>query len=158
MPDHAFAGSIRTMQRFFNTTTKCFDESDAAFAAKPGMFTVAQHIAHTAQVVRWFVDGAFSSQGMDLDFEKMEKEVRKVTTLYEARDWFESVCADVIKIVESKSAAEFAQPIAGTIMAGERRSAIFEALADHTAHHRGALAVYARLVGKVPAMPYAASE
>ncbi len=25
---------------------------------------------------------------------------------------------------------------------------------SHTAHHRGALAVYARLLGKVPAMPY----
>jgi hypothetical protein len=26
---------------------------------------------------------------------------------------------------------------------------------DHTAHHRGALTVYSRLLGKVPKMPYA---
>ena len=31
---------------------------------------------------------------------------------------------------------------------------VIGALADHTAHHRGALAVYARMVGKEPKMPY----
>src|SRR4029077_14077181 len=102
MPDHAFAESIRTMQRFFETTTKCFDASDAAFAAKPGLFTVAQHIAHTAQTLRWFVDGAFAPGGMRMDFEEMEKEVRAVTTLFEAREVFQSACADTIKIVEEK--------------------------------------------------------
>jgi uncharacterized damage-inducible protein DinB len=33
--------------------------------------------------------------------------------------------------------------------------AIFGAITDHTAHHRGALTVYARLAGAVPPMPYA---
>ncbi|MCF8432232.1 MAG: DinB family protein [Melioribacteraceae bacterium] len=32
--------------------------------------------------------------------------------------------------------------------------AVVGAIADHSAHHRGALAVYARLAGKVPKMPY----
>jgi uncharacterized damage-inducible protein DinB len=32
--------------------------------------------------------------------------------------------------------------------------AIFGAITDHTAHHRGALTVYARLNGIVPPMPY----
>ena len=36
-------------------------------------------------------------------------------------------------------------------MAGAPRSSIVDGLADHTAHHRGSLAVYARLRGKVPA-------
>ncbi len=34
------------------------------------------------------------------------------------------------------------------------RFAIFSAITDHTAHHRGALTVYARLKGIVPPMPY----
>jgi len=32
---------------------------------------------------------------------------------------------------------------------------VINAIVDHTAHHRGALSVYARLPGKVPMMPYA---
>jgi uncharacterized damage-inducible protein DinB len=39
-------------------------------------------------------------------------------------------------------------------MGGAPRLAVFVAIADHTAHHRGALAVYARLNGIVPPMPY----
>ena len=39
-------------------------------------------------------------------------------------------------------------------MGGQPRLAIFGALTDHTAHHRGALSVYTRLLGKVPPMPY----
>jgi len=27
-------------------------------------------------------------------------------------------------------------------------------MVEHTAHHRGALTVYSRVLGKVPAMPY----
>jgi uncharacterized damage-inducible protein DinB len=49
-----------------------------------------------------------------------------------------------------------AAPIAdGPVLGGAPRSAILAAMGDHTAHHRGALTVYARLRGKTPAMPYA---
>ena len=149
-----YGDCIRTKQKFFNTSTAIFDEADSDFAPKPGMFTVAQHVSHAAQTVRWFVDGAFSPEGMSSDFEGMEKEVRKVTSLSAARKQFDEACDYAVKFVDSKSAADFNVPIAGHIMAGEPRHAIFQALADHTAHHRGALAVYARLIGKVPPMPY----
>ena len=43
----------------------------------------------------------------------------------------------------------------GPIMGGVPREAFVNGLADHTAHHRGALTVYSRLLGKVPDMPYA---
>jgi uncharacterized damage-inducible protein DinB len=42
----------------------------------------------------------------------------------------------------------------GPIMGGVPRMAVFGAINDHTAHHRGALTVYARLNGIVPPMPY----
>ncbi len=35
------------------------------------------------------------------------------------------------------------------------RIAIVGAMAEHMAHHRGALSVYARLLGYAPPMPYA---
>ena len=40
-------------------------------------------------------------------------------------------------------------------MGGVPRAAILSGITDHTAHHRGALTVYARLLGKTPPMPYA---
>jgi uncharacterized damage-inducible protein DinB len=39
-------------------------------------------------------------------------------------------------------------------MGGMPRESIIGGIVDHTAHHRGALSVYARLVGREPAMPY----
>jgi len=45
-------------------------------------------------------------------------------------------------------------PITAEIMKGAPKMSIVYALADHTAHHRGALSVYARLLGKKPQMPY----
>jgi uncharacterized damage-inducible protein DinB len=39
-------------------------------------------------------------------------------------------------------------------MGGEPRLAIVGAICEHTAHHRGALAVYARLLGYAPPIPY----
>lgn len=154
MSHHPFAESIRTTKNFFDNATKCFEEPDSTFAPKPGMFTTAQHFAHAAQAIEWFVGGAFRPEGMSTDFEGMEKEVRAVTSLKAAREWMDRACAHAIDVIEKKPAADFDAPIAGTIMAGEPRKAMFEAIADHTAHHRGALAVYARLIGKAPAMPY----
>lgn len=154
MANNTYAQCIRIKQKFFNTSTAVFDEPDANFAPRPGMFTVAQHIAHAAQTVRWFIEGAFSPTGMTMDFEGMEKEVRQVKSLCAARKDFNDACDCAIQIVDSKSRSDFAEPIAGHIMADEPREAIFQALADHTAHHRGALTVYARLLGKVPPMPY----
>jgi uncharacterized damage-inducible protein DinB len=46
-------------------------------------------------------------------------------------------------------------PIAdGPVLPGQPRAAIIAAIAEHTAHHRGALAVYARLLGYAPPIPY----
>jgi uncharacterized damage-inducible protein DinB len=56
--------------------------------------------------------------------------------------------------VRAHSFEEWQEPIASGIMGGAPRAAIFSGMADHTAHHRGALAVYARLTGKTPEMPY----
>src|SRR5712671_6755432 len=128
MPDHTFAQSIRTAKKFFDTGTKCFDEADSTFAPKPEMFTVAQQIAHAAQTIEWFVDGAFNSAGMTVDFEAMEKGLRKVTSLIDARAWMDRACKKAVDAVAAHSKAEFDQPIAGTIMAGEPRHAIFEAM------------------------------
>ncbi len=42
----------------------------------------------------------------------------------------------------------------GPVMGGAPRMAIISAIEEHTAHHRGALSVYSRLLGLGPPVPY----
>ncbi len=53
-------GELAATGKFFTKTAECLEEKDSGFAPKPGMFTVAQHVAHVAQAIDWFVEGAFA--------------------------------------------------------------------------------------------------
>ena len=143
------------IKEFFDRSTRALDEADSGFIPAPGMYTAAGQIAHAAQVVEWFCDGAFAPGGFDLDFERQDKEVRAVTSIKAAREWMEKACKNAAKTIDAHSEAEWDALLPeGPIMGGHPRLYIFGAIRDHTAHHRGALTVYARLVGKVPPMPY----
>jgi len=145
---------LDTVREFFHNSTACLEEKDSTFAPHEGMFTVAQQIAHTAQSIDWFVAGGFGS-GFGLNFEKHIAETNACTSLAKAMDWFDRSVAEAKETIGSKSDAELLAPIPeGPIMAGAPRMAVVAGLADHTAHHRGALGVYARALGKTPAMPY----
>jgi len=148
-------GELSATHEFFNRSTRELAEPDSGFAPKEGMFTAAGQIAHVAQTINWFVDGAFASGGFSMEFEAMDKEVRGYTSIAAARAWFEKAVAHAHAVIEAHSDAEWMVALPpGPIMGGQPRSAIFGAINDHTAHHRGALTVYARLLGKVPPMPY----
>jgi len=148
-------GQLASMKEFFDRSTRVLQEADSAFAPKEGMFTTAQHVAHAAQTIEWFMRGAFAPGGFDLDFERMDRDVRGVTSLNAAREWLDRACAAAKATVDGHSEDEWAAALPpGPIMGGIPRLAIFGALTDHSAHHRGALTVYARLLGKVAPMPY----
>jgi len=148
-------GQVASMKEFFNRSTRSMVEDDSTFTPQPGLFTAAQQVAHAAQTVEWFVNGAFAPAGFDLDFEKLDKEVRAVTSLTAARAWFDRACDATIGTINDHSEEEWMAPLPeGPIMGGLPRMVIFGALTDHSAHHRGALTVYTRLLGKVPPMPY----
>lgn len=147
-------GTIETTRRFFLTTISCFGEGDSAFAPQEGMFTVAQQVGHTAATVDWFVAGAFErADGFDMDFAAFEARVRTVSSLAAARAWLDRSFATAAQAIRA-NAARLGEPLPPGIMGGMPRGCIAGAINDHTAHHRGALAVYARLRGKVPPMPY----
>jgi uncharacterized damage-inducible protein DinB len=146
---------LTAMKEYFDRSTRVLEESGSGFAPKGGMFTTSQLVAHVAQTVDWFIQGAFNEDGFDLEFERMDKEVREVVSLTAARGWLARAFAAAAKALQDHSEAEWAEPLPeGPIMGGLPRYAVLGALADHTAHHRGALTVYARLLGKVPPMPY----
>jgi uncharacterized damage-inducible protein DinB len=155
MAQTGYAIPVQQALRFFNTTTSVFTEDDAEFAPITSLFTVAQHIAHVAQTIEWFMAGGFGEQDFDLNFAEHEQTVRRVTTLAEARTWLDKAVADADAVLQEQTAETMLAPLPdGPIMGGEPHAAIVGAIVEHTAHHRGALAVYARLRGKVPPMPY----
>jgi uncharacterized damage-inducible protein DinB len=119
------------------------------------MMTVAQQVAHVAQTIDWFIEGAFRPEGFDQDWEEHAGIVAAYDSLEKARAWFEQAIAGASQRVATLSDAELLVPLPeGPIMGGVPRFGIFGAITDHTAHHRGALTVYARLNGIVPPMPY----
>jgi uncharacterized damage-inducible protein DinB len=149
-----FALQVKELEKFFDKSTSVLTEKDSKFAPAKGMFTVAQHVAHVAQTVDWFIEGAFRKAGFSMDFEGMNKETMKATSLKKAQAWLKQACKKAVSVLEKKSREDMQKPITGPLMTGEPRIAIIHAMSDHTAHHRGALTVYARLLGRVPPMPY----
>ena len=155
MKPRALVAELKSFKTFFDRMTACLTEEDAAFAPAEGLRTTAQMVAHVAQTIDWFVEGAFRDGGFDMDFEKIEGGIAGVTSLAAARERLDRAFATAEKVILEHSADEWAAPLpAGPVMGGTPRFAIFGGINDHTAHHRGALGVYARLRGRVPAMPY----
>ena len=145
---------LRSSLKYFQATASTFTEEDSGFAPQPELFTVAGHVAHAADSVDWFVEGAFG-KGWNMDFEGMIAAVKAVTSLAEANAWLERAYEAAVAAVESASEEELLAAIPDKrIMGGAPRSAIVNGVSDHSAHHRGALTVYARLMGKTPKMPY----
>ena len=145
---------LASTQKFFNTTLSVFEPEDASFAPFPELYTVAGHVAHTADSIDWFIEGAFGA-GWDMDFEALIAKAKAVTSLPEAIGWLERAFANAVDVVGATSNEALFESIPDTrIMGGAPRAAVVSGIVDHTAHHRGSLAVYARLIGKEPLMPY----
>jgi uncharacterized damage-inducible protein DinB len=155
-PQHYnFAQQLLSSKEFFERSTGVLDEADSAFRPQEGMMTVAQQVAHTAQTLDWFIEGASGREGFDLDFEKHAKALQGVTSLAAARRMLETAYANAIRFLGSQSPEDLSRPLPpGPVMGGQPISDIVWAMVEHTAHHRGALTVYSRQLGKVPAMPY----
>ena len=153
----AAAGLVSQLEstlKFFKTTLSVFEEQDSGFAPNPELYTVAGHVAHAADSVDWFIEGAFGG-GWDMEFDVLIQRAKDVTSLGEAIAWLDRAFANATAVIGAASDQDLYSPIPDTrIMNGAPRVAVVSGIVDHTAHHRGSLAVYARLLGKVPEMPY----
>jgi uncharacterized damage-inducible protein DinB len=146
--------TLRGMREYFNRSTRPLGEEHSGFAPKEGLYTVAGHVAHAAQTIEWFFDAAFGKEWR-MDFEGMDREVRSVTSLSQARAWFERAVEQALDETQAHSDKEWASLFPPNPIMGEApRFSILGAVTDHTAHHRGALTVYQRLLGLQPPMPY----
>lgn len=155
MEKQAIVKELNSALEFFERSTRPLTDEHSDFRPNHEQMTVAQQIAHTAQTVDWFFEGAFRPEGFDMDFAAHGKALEGIKSVSEARTWLRKSFASAIQAAESHSQEEWEAPMAeGPIMGGEPRSAIIGAIMDHTAHHRGALTVYSRVLGLKPPMPY----
>lgn len=146
---------IKSSQEFFERSTRVLSESDSMFKPAGESFTVAQQFEHVADTIHWFLDGALSSQGFDLNFEEHCAKLQKVTSLTNARASLNHAYEMLISKIQSMSEQDLMEPMADSpVMGGEPRYYAFLSVVEHTAHHRGALTIYTRLLKKVPLMPY----
>ena len=146
---------LTSTEDFFTRSTRNLQEAHSTFAPVAGMMTAAQQVAHAAHTVDWFIEGAFGPDGFSMDFAGHATVINGYTSLKAAQEWFTKAMASAKALLAAKSDAELLVLLPpGPIMGGAPRLAIVSAIVDHTAHHRGALTVYARLNGVVPPMPY----
>ena len=147
---------LNSSRDFFNRSTRVLEESDSTFAPKEGMLTVSQQVTHVAQTLEWFIEGASRPEGFDLDFEKAAQMVEGAKSLEAARKYLDASYAKAVEFVRKQTPESLAKPLPpGPVMGGDPVADIFWGMIEHTAHHRGALTAYSRMLGKVPPMPYA---
>lgn len=150
-----YASQLLASKDFFDRSTRVLEEADSQFKPNDSMMTVAQQVAHTAQTLDWFVEGASRPEGFDLDFEKHAVAIQGITSLAAARQLLDASFQNAINFLRSASPEDLAATLPeGPVMGGQPKSEIVWAMVEHTAHHRGALTVYSRMLGKVPVMPY----
>ena len=63
---------LTAAHEFFNRSTRNLTEEHSSMTPAPGMMTAAQQVAHAAQTIDWFIQGAFRSEGFEVDFDKWE--------------------------------------------------------------------------------------
>jgi len=150
-----FATQILASRDFFERSTSVLEEVDSEFRPRDEMMTAAQHVMHTAQTLDWFIDGVTRPEGFNLNFEEPAKDLNEAKSLAVARASFNRACQRAADFLRSKTPEQLSAPLKpGPIMGGQPMNEIVWAMVEHTAHHRGALTVYSRLLGKIPPMPY----
>jgi uncharacterized damage-inducible protein DinB len=154
MNGHQAAEHVRLEREYLMKIIGAFAPDQGKFCPVAGTMTVAQQINHIAFMIRWFVQGAFGT-GFDLDPEKNNAAVRENIDLKEAVRRLNETYDDYIAFLETLTVAELDAHMPPNPILGEvPRITLLRAQADHTAHHRGVLTVYLRLLGIVPPMIY----
>jgi len=130
--------TLEGMREYFNRSTRPLEEAHAGFAPRDGLYTVAGHVAHVAQTIEWFYDSAFSDTWR-MDFDEMDKQARGVTSLADARAWFEARGEQGHAGYRRPQRAGVGVALPAESHHGRAAACVdHRAVTDHTAHHRGA--------------------
>ena len=56
---------LESTEQFFNRSTRSLTEEHSGVKPAPDVMTAAQQVAHAAQMIDWFIEGAFRPEGFD---------------------------------------------------------------------------------------------
>ena len=145
---------LRMMQNFFHKSISVLDEGDSNYKPHEKAWTVAQQMRHTAHTVDWFLEGSLGT-GFDTNWEEQMAYYAKATSFDEEKAYFDRAVDKACETFGAMTEEQLDQLLPDNDILGKApmRAAV-GSIADHTAHHRGALATYARVMGKEPRMPY----
>src|SRR5512133_1781876 len=101
MSSYNFAYQILASQDFFDRSTRVLEESDSEFRPQPDMMTAAQQVAHVAQTLDWFIDGAVRPDGFDLDFAAHAAALEKMKSLAAAREMLKAAFAKAVRFLQT---------------------------------------------------------
>ena len=149
-------------RRFLHRSTRCLTEEDSTFSPGPKCFTVAEQIQHMADAVDFLIRGAFIDKKYNLNFDAdiTNPDAHRVKSKKEALENFDKAITWAMQLVSKMSDAELSAPIPSTPLMPPWYTLrdILLLVIDHTAHHRGALTTYSRMLGRSPNIPYYDSD
>jgi uncharacterized damage-inducible protein DinB len=145
-------------KEYLDRATRALTEEDSSFKPTDDAFTVAQQIAHIGLTIDWFIEGGFG-KGFVLNEEGKipghAEALQNIKSLEGARSLCAQSFSNAIQVIGSKSPQHVLELMPDNpIMGVAPRMVVVHGIEEHTAHHRGSLSVYTRMLGKVPPMPY----
>jgi len=145
---------IRQERHFLQNILKDFREEHSDFKPTEEMRTVGQQIKHIALSTNFFYEIAFG-KGFKMSFQEYLEEMKKPISLRDALKLLDEAYEEAISLVKDKTHDEMKSPIPpNPMLQGFTLESIIYRSMDHTAHHRGMLTVYLRLLGITPIMVY----
>ena len=136
MTPQILADQLKASKEYLDRATRELTEEDSSYEPDADSFTAAQQIAHIAQTVDWFLEGAFGT-GFNMDFEEHSATLKEITSLKAARELCTQRYDNAIQLIGSKTIEEIMEPLPdGPVMGGDPKFVIVSGIVEHTAHHR----------------------
>ncbi|MFP2927993.1 DinB family protein [Pyxidicoccus sp. 3LG] len=182
-PELESAVRIRAHRQFFRRTLEAFQEEDADFQPRPGMLSVVGQVHHVIAGLELFLAGVFPLMerfkgrewksrrgpgqtwlGLEAGFTSLEW--TKVSNdnlsggdgssspLAFALQAFDETMSLAAELYGQLSREEMLMALPENPIRLRTPQEALEIMLDHTAHHRGGLAQYARLLDREPKIPY----
>jgi hypothetical protein len=169
-------------KEFFHRTTACFRPQDGGFRPRPDMLSVNGQILHVTAAMEFFLAGLVVSFdrlkpgpwvsrrgkgaswiGLGTGFADMawteeatldQEAIDDDASVRTALKAFDGTMDIVCRVFAQFTPEEMTSPLPRNPLDLRSPQHVLDILLDHTAHHRGALAQYARLLGHDPSIPY----
>jgi len=129
------------------------DESNSSYCPTPDMWTAAEQVFHAGSGINWFREGIFGA-GFAEAHEAHAKDESEAKSLKHAVDHFNGAMDLLIDALNKVDDSVFKEPVPEDAPINGKKGDVISNILDHTAHHRGALQTYVRLLGKTPNSPY----